>query len=178
MRLSNTKKLAISGMMTAFTVIMLMLSNIITIGTYTFPAAAGIFLLILSYVTGNSYAWSSFTAVSLVSFLFCSDKEAVLCFVLFFGYYPLLKASVEKIRMKLLCFAVKLIVFNSAAVAVYLTAEYIFAIPQDFEIFGVSLPIVFLIAFNFIFLVYDYALTLLERNHRKRIEKFFSALLK
>lgn len=178
MKQSNTKKLAVSGMMTALTVMLLLLSNIIAIGTYTFPAAAGILILILSYAAGKSYAWSGFTAVSLVSFLLCSDKETVLCFVLFFGYYPLLKDNAEKIPVKLLSYLVKLVIFNGAAAAVYLLAAYVFAIPQDFELFGVNMPLAFLITFNIIFLIYDYALTLLERNHRKRIQKFLSGLLK
>lgn len=178
MKLTNTQKLTVSGLMTALTVVILILSNIITIGTYVIPAIAGGFLLILSYAVGKPYAWLSFIVVSVIGFLFCTDKEVILCFILFFGYYPLLKESVEKLPVKILVYIVKLGIFNGAAVCVWFLSVYLFAIPQDFELFGVNLPVLFLICLNIMFLLYDYNLTLFYRRDFLKIKSLISKLLK
>ena len=178
MRSRNTQKLAVSGLMTALTVVVLIFSNVITIGTYTFPAGAGILLLLLSYAVGERWAYYSFAAASLTGFLLCNDKEAVLCFVLFFGYYPLLRGRLEHCRSRVLKWMCKLALFNGALMAVYSLAVYVFGIPENLELFGVDLPMVFLAVFNVIFLIYDYALMALEVNHRQRIEKLIAKLLK
>ena len=41
-----------------------------------------------------------YAAVAVLSLLFAADKEAALLFVLFFGYYPVLKSFLERISNK------------------------------------------------------------------------------
>ena len=42
-------------------------------------------------IGGENGAWMIYAAVAVLSLLFAADKEAALLFVLFFGYYPVLK---------------------------------------------------------------------------------------
>ena len=116
--MKQTQKIALSGLMTALAAVVLILSNIVPIGLYTFPAAAGIIIYILTFTVGRSYAWASYGAVSLLSLFLCADREASLCFVCFLGFYPLLKELLEKLP-KVLAYAAKVLLFNAAAVSVY-----------------------------------------------------------
>lgn len=170
--MKRSQRIAVSGMLTAFAAVAVILSNLVPTGMYTFPAAAGIVIWVLSFFAGNSYAVYSYIAVSLLSFILCTNKEAAFCFILFLGYYPLIRKALEKIRLKVLAYLIKLLVFNAAAVSVYILLVFVFSVPADeFELFGIKLPFLFLGLMNIVFIVYDTALRLFERRYREIINK-------
>ena len=60
---------------------------------------------------------------------------------------------------------------NVAVIAVYFILSALGGLsPDEFEIFGKSLPLIFLIAGNLIFLLYDYALTCLAATYARRLQ--------
>ena len=80
-------------------------------------------------------------------------------FVSFFGYYPILKAKLDPIRPKALSFLIKLLIFNAAMVLEYFAATRLLSVPaEEYELFGVSLPLLLLALANVVFILYDYAL--------------------
>ncbi len=170
--MKNTQKTAIGGLTTAFVCVIMMFANLIPIGQYAIPALAGMVIFMMSFVSGVRWGIYSFAASAVISFIICADKETAMCFVMFFGYYPLLKIALERIKVKALSFIIKLLVFNAAAMTVYWICLYIFGINQNFELFGLNLPLVFLLIFNIIFICYDRMLTLYEKQYRKKITKF------
>ena len=79
--------------------------------------------------------------------------------MIFFGYYPILKALIERLKNKIVQWVLKYAVFNAAIVSAYFIAIYLLSIPADsLSLFGVSLPWVFSIAGNVIFFIYDIAI--------------------
>ena len=179
MKLKKTQRLSVGGLMTAFSCVLMLLSNLLPSGAYTFPAAAGIIVCIVEWLAGRRYAWSSFAATSLLAFFLCTNKEVPLCFTLFLGYYPMLRTVIEKIKLKVLSYFLKLLIFNSSCTAVFLLLLYVFSVGmEEFEIFGINAPALILVLFNAVFLVYDYALTLFEKKYRKNIYKIVTNLLK
>ena len=64
----------------------------------------------------------------------------------------------------------QLLLFNAAMVAAYMAAIFVFRLPVDFEIFGVSLPFVLLALGNVTFLIYDKALTGLVSLYLYRLQ--------
>lgn len=164
--MNTAKKTALGGLVTALSSVLMIISNIIPFGLYTFPTLAGILTYILSTACGKSYGWYSFVAVSIISFILCTDKETALCYILFLGYYPLVKEALEKIHFKLLSYFLKLSVFNASAVSVYFIMLYVFSLSEEqFKIFGINLPVVFLVMLNIIFLLYDYVLTVFNKKY-------------
>ena len=165
--------------MTAFASVVMILSNLVPAGLYTFPAAAGILIFILSFAAGKSYGWASFLLVAIISFFFCANKETSLCFILFLGYYPLVREQIEKLRFRAAAFLIKLLLFNAAAVLTGLLLMFVFSVPADhFELFGISIPGILLALLNGIFLLYDYAIALFLRAYRKKIDKFVTKMNK
>ena len=128
---------------------------------------------------GAKWAWMIYGAVSVLALLFAPDKEAAILFVLFFGYYPVLKSHIERISQKIISWVIKFAVFNAAMIAGFLLAVFVLQIPEDsFTIFGIYLPWVFLILGNIVFFIYDVALSGLVATYVERIHHKVAKLLK
>lgn len=135
--------------------------GIITIGTYALSALAGIILVPVVIEIGLKYAMVTYIIASLLSVILVPDKEAVLCFIFFLGYYPLIKAKIEQIKSKLLQWIIKLAAFNIAMILVFkISVAFLSVDPSEYELFGVYLPGIFLAIGNLIFVLYDFGLTL------------------
>lgn len=169
--MKKSQPIATGGLLTAFAVVVMIISNFMPSGMYTFPAVSGIIVYILSFAAGRSYSWVSFAAVSILSFFLCADKQAPLCFILFLGYYPLLRETIEKIRLKAAVYIIKLLIFNAAAAVIWLLLVFIFSVPtEEFSVFGINLPVVMIIIIlNLVFIIYDYALTVFFRKYKEII---------
>lgn len=158
--MNKSFKVALGGVMAALSLAIMLLTGFIPIGTYACPALAGILLIVIVIELGAKWAWAVFAVIAILSLLFAGDKEAALYFVLFFGFYPILKAKIETLQKRWPQRILKLAVFNISMIAAFFLALYVFAVPADeFVIFGIYVPWLFLIAGNVFFVVYDIAVT-------------------
>lgn len=179
MLLNNTSRVALCGVLTALCTVLMFGTGLIPIATYALPALAGVLLMVIVMEVGKSWAWAVYGAVSLLSLLLAADKEAVLLFIAFFGYYPILKASLEQFKKKVWAYVLKFTVFNAAMVVSFFISIFVLAIPEDsFTIFGIYFPWVLLLMGNLVFLVYDYALSGLVLLYYSRLHKMVSGLFK
>ena len=172
-------KIALGGLLTALGVVLMFLTGLIPIGTYALPAIAGVLLIVAVIEIGAKWAWMIYAAVAVLSLLFAADKEAALLFVLFFGYYPVLKSFLERISNKVLSWISKFAVFNVAVVACFFLAVNFLQLPEDsFTVFGIYLPWVFLILGNAVFLIYDIALSGLVATYVEKLHHRVTKTLK
>lgn len=177
--MKNTFKITLGGIVAALSIVIMFLSGVIPIGTYALPALAGILLIAVVIEAGRSFAAAVFAAVVLLSFFVSPDKETALCYAIFFGYYPILKSIFESINNKALQIILKLLVFNTAALASYFIAVNLLSVPADtFYIGKLNLPLLLLAVGNIMFIVYDFALTLLISTYFKRLRKIFQKFKK
>lgn len=177
--MKNTFKITLGGIVAALSIVVMFLSGVIPIGTYALPALAGVFLIAVVIEAGRGFASAVFVAVALLSFFVAPDKETALCYGIFFGYYPILKSVFESINNKVIQTILKLVVFNTAAVASYFIAVNLLSVPVDtFKIFGFNLPVLLLIAGNIMFIAYDYALTLLISTYITKLRRVFQKFQK
>lgn len=173
--MKNTYKTALGGVITALAVVCMLLTAVIPVATYSCPIIAGALLVAVVIDLGAGWAFGVYAAVSLLSLLVVPDKEAVVCFVFLFGYYPILKQYIEKKKKRILQWVMKLLVFNIAAVMVFYITVYLLFVPKEsFNIGGVYLPWVFLAFGNIIFIMYDAALTKIIILYIVKLRKFFS----
>lgn len=159
--MKTSLKVSLGGAVAALGLVLMLLTSLLQpFGTYAFPAFAGMLLVIIVIEIGYAFALSVFAATSLLSFLLVADKEAALMYVIFLGYYPIVKALIERIPSRPVQYAVKLALFNAAMIGSFFIAVYVLSIPtESFNIFGVYLPWVFLIAGNVFFILYDICIT-------------------
>lgn len=173
--MKNSKVIAYSGVATALSVVMLFLGSIFWVLGYTMPLVASLVMIILLDSISQKSALLTFVSTSIISFILLNDKECVLLYVLFFGYYPLIRDKLNDIKPKFLSYLLKFVSFNAAMVLTQILCIYVFGIPFD-DMLGKWGIVVFVLCLNLVFAVFDKLYTLLLRLYRiklkKKVEKY------
>ncbi|MEE0059945.1 MAG: hypothetical protein UE295_03865 [Acutalibacteraceae bacterium] len=177
----KTFNVALCGIISALGVVIMMITAIVPTATYATPALASILIAVIVIEINKKWALASYFVVSVLSVLLVPDKEAVACYILFFGYYPVFKQIIEsKIKPMLLQWLLKILTFSISAVLVYYIAIYFLGIPTDeFVLFGMNIPAIFLLAGIAVFVMFDYAMsgvivTYVNKYRRKLFGKWIS----
>lgn len=162
MRHKNTYNITLCGIISAISVVFMFFTNLIPVLSYALPAIAGAVLIVIVVEINKKWAFLSYVAVSLLSLLLTGDKEPAVLFILLFGYYPIIKSLLEKLKSRVVEWAVKLTVFNLSVFISYELLIFVFKMNyllDEFKEFGkYSIP-VFIVAGNLAFVLYDIALT-------------------
>ncbi|WP_297127159.1 hypothetical protein [uncultured Eubacterium sp.] len=173
--MKNSKIIAYSGVATALSVVMLFLGSIFWVLGYTMPLVASLVMIILLDSISQKSALFTFISTSIISFILLNDKECVLLYILFFGYYPLIRDKINDIKPKFLSYLLKFITFNAAMVLTQVLCVYVFGIPFD-DMLGKWGIVLFVLCLNLVFVVFDKLYTLLLRLYRiklkKKVEKY------
>ncbi|MBC8585019.1 hypothetical protein [Youxingia wuxianensis] len=162
--MKKSTQVAIGGLTAALCLLLMFMTGLIPFSSYVFPAMAGIVLIVVREENGAGTAWLTYVVISILSLLIVPDRQAVMLFILFLGYYPIVKPVVEKFP-KPLAYVVKFIFFNVAIIAFYYVVIYVFGIPdllEDFGNFGKYTAYVALGMADFTFFVYDFLLSNME----------------
>lgn len=168
--MKSATRLAVCGIVTALSIVLLFLGGITFILAYTMPMLVGLFMIMLNRTFGKSSAWITYAATSALSFMLVADKECMLMYVMFFGFYPIVYEGLNKIRIKPLCVIVKLLIFNSLLSAVQLLLVFVFGIPFLEEGEGKWMIALFFVLMNILFLFYDRIITILAKLYEAKIE--------
>lgn len=173
--MKNSKVIAYSGVATALSVVMLFLGSIVWVLGYTMPLVASLIMIVLLESVSKKSALLTFVSTSVISFILLNDKECVLLYVLFFGYYPLIRDKLNDIKPKFLSYLLKFVSFNAAMVLTQVLCVYVFGIPFD-DMLGKWGIVVFALCLNLVFIVFDKLYTLLLRLYgiklKKKVEKY------
>lgn len=173
--MKKSKIIAYSGVATALSVVMLFLGSIFWVLGYTMPLVASLVMIILLDSISQKSALLTFISTSIISFILFNDKECVLLYILFFGYYPLIRDKINDIKPKFLSYLLKFITFNAAMVLTQVLCVYVFGIPFD-DMLGKWGIVVFVLCLNLVFVVFDKLYTLLLKLYRiklkKKVEKY------
>ena len=156
---NKTKNTAVCGLMTALSVVLMMLTTLIPVFMYVIPIVTGIIVLFVADVSNKKWGAGVYFSTAFLSILLITDKEAALTYALFFGYFPLIKESIEKLP-KALAWFLKIVLFNIAAVGIGVISFYVFGISGDeYDEFGkFTIPILLIMA-NVAFVLYDFCVT-------------------
>ncbi len=169
--MKSTLRVAFCGMAAALSVVLLFLTNVFPTATIALPALAGVLLMPVVVEIGIRWGWMVFAVCAVLSFFLMADKEAFFMYILFFGYYPVLKALIEKhLHTGVLSWVLKLLVFNAAMAADVLLVVLVLQIPSEtFFEFGLYTPVILAVAANIVFVVYDFALSGLVAVYWQRL---------
>ena len=169
--MKKTRYTTISGMVSALSVVIMLLTNIMPSMMYVIPIVTGAIVFAVNEIIGKKWALGVFFVTSLISFILLTDKETALNYTLFFGYYPLLKPVFEKLP-KVLSWIVKFVAFNIAITAIGLIVTFIFKLPfLDEDLGKFTIPL-FAVMFNLVFIMYDVMFTVFK----KRLAPLFNKL--
>ena len=158
MRKTNTKQIALGGLLAAVAVVIMCLGGMIPLATYICPVLCILTQYIVLCCCGKRIAWTWYGVVSILSALMGPDKEAAFVFVLL-GYYPMIKPVLEKSKLSLFW---KLLLFNVLILAMYGLLIHLFGMAQiaaEYQELGTAMTVVMLLLGNLIFFLLDKVLT-------------------
>lgn len=153
----QSSKMAFCGLMVALSVVLMLTSGLIPVMTYCAPMLSGILLLPILAEYGKKTAWTAFAATAIIALILGTDKEAAFFFI-FFGYYPILKWEIDRIRKKPLRLGAKLLVFNASFLLMYAFLGFILrmdAVIAEFSGMGSFALLAFALMFNACMSLYD-----------------------
>lgn len=155
----NTSSLAKGGILTALTCILIYIGTIFPFNKIFILGITSTLVALGIIFEGNiKLGYSIFIASSILSFLLLGFKGMIFLYILFFGPYSLIKLYIEKLRKLPLEIFLKLCFFNLSLLICYWISKFVL-IDINLNNMPFPLPILF-IALQFVFLIYDYVLTL------------------
>lgn len=183
--MNKSAKTALGAMISALSVVML-IPSALEIFVYALPAMAGMLTMFSVIELDKKWAFASYVTTSIIGLLLIPNKEAVMYYVAFFGYYPIFKAIVESKLPRVLEIISKFAVFNLAIVIAGFVLINVFGMPYN-DLLGIdgesafftkyALPIM-LIMGNVVFVLFDVALTRMVTVYLRVWQKRFRKLFK
>jgi len=157
---SKTKRIALCGVLAALSLALMLLAGVLPTSSYALAAMAGIVMMPIVTEFGPGAAASCFSGVAVLSLLLVADKEVVLLFLCFLGWFPICKSRLDFIRPLWLGYLCRTGIFAVAAAAFYFATTRLLGITLDFGEtvmrYGFAAVAVLLLA---VFLVYDVAVS-------------------
>lgn len=155
---SKVKRITLSGILLAFTVICVFLLSILPTSKLSLYAVSSLFIAVVIIEYGAKAGWIFYVASSILSVVLVPRIE-VIPFIVFFGVYGLIKLYIEKVHSRVIEYILKMIYFN-----ICLVLGLIFLKEIIMEGVKLTAPVYIVAALlEVIFIVYDYVYTLFIR---------------
>lgn len=180
----SAKKIALSAILSALGVVFLLIGSFIDVLDLSSAAIAGFVLVVAVIELQGYYPVMMYFTISILSILVLPNKYPAIFFIFFGGFYPIFKAYAERFHY-VISWIVKFSMFNTFLAfmifAVNLLIEKGFLPPfNDLELgndtlfmfnpFG-NFKIIFFVIANFVFLLYDIAMTRIINLYIIKIRK-------
>ena len=147
-------KITFSGLCAALATI-IMITAYFPYLTYATPAIASLAIMVCFLESAANWAVACYLASILPIFL-TAEIESKILYIVFFGYYPILKAVIEKVKSRALEWFLKILTFNGIVILVYCLSIYIFGFKlEELGDLGIYSLYVLLFLGNVIFILYD-----------------------
>ena len=149
------KRVAFGGVFVALSMLFLIIASV-------FPFCRLVFVFCTSAVVGLSvvnydvkFSLVQYLATAVLSLLLVPNKSFAVLYTVVVGNYPIVKFYLDRIKSKLICYGLKLVIFNLYMFVTYKIGSSILGITFDMKYPLEVLWLVMLIAF----FVYDYVYT-------------------
>lgn len=164
-------RMALCGVLAALAVALMFLGGTVPFASIACPVLASLVLIPVYCECGWKWGLLWYAAVAALAALLAPEKEAAVLFV-FFGYYPMLRKLIGRLRVRAAAWAVKLVYVNAAVFAAYGLMLYVFhltAVMEDFAGKGKAMLAVLLVLANVTFVIYDVLIARLEVYYHVRL---------
>ena len=182
--MKQSGKVALGGMLVALSIVIL-LPTVFEGLVYTMAAFSGMLTMLAVVELDKKWAMAIYAATSVLGILFVPNKETVILYVAFFGYYPVVKALLESRLNRFLEYTVKFLLFNVTVILAYVVMIKLLGVPFE-KAMGIEgetgfvakyiIPIM-LVMGNVVFILLDIlltkAVTLYLRVWQKRFRRLF-----
>lgn len=177
----KAKDIALGGILVALTTMVLYSTSILPISTLVILTIASSLVPVCIIRSNIKTSIFVYISSSLIAFFLVKINIAFLYFI-FFGVYGIIKYFIERIRKEKIEIVLKLIVFNTAFIIGFIIMQNILGInlisglevliSRFFDISSKTIASIILwIVAQPIFLIYDYAMTMIITFYMERIHK-------
>lgn len=177
---SKAAKVALCGVVSALSVVLMLMTGIVPIADELHCLHwRAVWTIAIVAETNVRYGFAVYCVVSVLAILLTPDREAILFYILFFGYYPTLYGLLMRIKRKPLRVLAKFGVFNLAMALETALAVWVLQIPlSEMEVFGKwSIPIL-AVMLNVVFILYDYSMNGLIVLYIRRLHPLVQKYIK
>ena len=153
----DTKRITVCAALAALGVILLYAGALIEVADISMAVVASLLCVVAVIEYGAVSAWSVFGVTSVLSLLLLPSKLPAVMYALFFGFYPILKEKIERMRSRVISWTVKVIIFNVCLVLIFLVSRFVMS-TAELEISPVIYAVGAVLC-EAVFILYDVAMT-------------------
>lgn len=152
---SKTRRMTACAVLCGLNIVIMYLGTVIEVLDLSASVVASLACIFAVIEMGGSFPWLIYAVTGVLSLILLPfPKTVAFIYVLFSGYYPILKAHIERLSRPL-AWVAKLILFNVALTGLVALSTWVLHIPDG--LFEANV-FVYLLG-NVTFIVYDIALT-------------------
>ena len=186
--MKSTKKLALSAIMAALSVVFISLGELTGVAELAIAAFCSLIVVFIHAEVGSPYQYLLWITVSVLMALLFFGSFGWITYFLIFGIYPIIRHYITKLQI-LVGWVTKLLYFNVALVILMLASELITGVPLfslgDINIQGENREFVenlikvgLYLLCNAAFVIYDIFLKVMIRFYFERLRTRFVRFLK
>ncbi|WP_026894041.1 hypothetical protein [Clostridiisalibacter paucivorans] len=167
---SNTKVkgLAFSGIITVLIIIGLYISSITPTNRIFFFCLSTVFISIVLIEYGTRLSIILYGSSAILGLILVPNKLIMVAYIIFFGYYGILKYYIERLNNILIEWVIKIIIFNLGMFLIYVIVLYAIGLKVDIsKIFIITNIIIG----EIIFIVYDYVYSIIITLYINKLRK-------
>ena len=166
-KLSVTKSVALSGVMSALCFVIMYLVSVTEIFDLSGVVVCSMIIIIAVIEIGRYYPWLIWAVTSVLCMFFLPKKDIALEFVMFGGIYPMLKSYFEKLPV-IPSWIFKIAFFNAVFTGWFFICRFLFALDV-----GLTLGIIAYAAANVFFILADVAFSMMIALYMSKLRRRF-----
>ena len=158
------KKITLSSLFSALIVVLILIGTFFDLLDITVAAVCALAVYILLIEAGLKYSFLVYLTSGVLCLIFSPMSSATLYFIGFFGYYPIIKTKLRKLKKhlrKLIC----LLLFNTSMIALMLLFKAVFALQNE----PIYMYVLLLVTSNVFYFCFDYLLDVFTVIYFKKI---------
>ena len=160
--------ITLAALFSAFSVVSLYFASVWPTGQLGFAAFSSLFVAAAIIEMGIAPGVYVFIVSAALAMLILPDRAAPLLYILFFGYYPVIKNLSERVKRRIIQWVIKLAIFNAALTVIW------FFVWELFFSFSAYLPgiLILYLGGNAVFILFDYGYSKLLSYYISHISGF------
>lgn len=169
MKKGKVKQLTVCAVLSAIGVVLLSIGPLIDVLDASLAVLASIVCIVAVIEYGKAAPWLVFAVTAVLSLVLIPQNSAALMYLLFFGYFPILKEKLEKLP-RVLSWVVKELIFNTAMVVCIVVIKLLLFPTAEVSVWTYAILIALC---ELVFVLYDIALTRLITFYIYRLRPRF-----
>ncbi|MBE6535125.1 MAG: hypothetical protein E7677_00680 [Ruminococcaceae bacterium] len=155
MKNGRVKQLTVCAALSAIGVVLLSIGHLIDVLDASLAVLASIVCIVAVIEYGKAAPWLVFSVTATLSLILIPPNSAALMYLMFFGYYPILKEKLERLP-RVLSWVVKELIFNTAMVICIALITILFMPTTEVTVWTYAILVLLC---EVVFVLYDIALT-------------------